>query len=197
MYELGEPNEMGEYNILFKPMITKIPDVFEYMYAILMTHNPTFKKCEEEASMFCDGYLTHDNYYFVTNKHKTICTDIIFLAKENNKNKYKPKYNTLTIPRLSDHTIIKVIVQPLMCIICNKSYVKKTKSSKGITYTCLECNKRIAKSLEDYKKRQELDEMGYYQEWNRHLCDLCESFGHECKECRGYNREEERDRNGW
>lgn len=178
-----EKNE--EIPLKLKDIVKEVPSVFGNMQALLVEIDEGFQKCIKRRPEIEEAYLHSKLYTFrIEEEHVSPHAHIIVV---NNFQKCQ-KDIIMNYYYVPENCTLRIIVCPERCTICltDNSFINKRETASGTILECLSCIDRQKKYREEYKIKEELAEEGYYEKWNRFLCDECEAYGHECRVCRSF-----------
>lgn len=178
-----EKNE--EIPLKLRDIVEEVPSVFGNMQALLLEIDEGFQKCIKRRPEMEEAYLHSKMYTFrIEEEHISPHARIIVVS---NFQKYQ-KDIIMNYYYVPEKYILRIVVCPERCTICltDESFINKRETPSATILECLSCIDRQKKYSEKNKIKEELAEEGYYEEWNRFLCDDCEAYGHECRVCRSF-----------
>ena len=175
--------EIQKYDeVMFRldDIIKDLPNVFVEMQKILLNTDENFQKCLERRPEIKEKYKKSNHYTFYYRNTKLPFNTKFVLTH----NLEKPKKKLWNLHYVKEDSVVEIIVRPEKCTICQDAFINKIKTDTCTIYECLKCSDKQKKWAEDYEeKKKNIDN---YYPWNNFLCDDCESFGHECRNCRNF-----------
>lgn len=172
-------DETEEITLKITDIIEELPTMFKKMGEILKA-DENFQKCLERRPEMNEKYKKSNHYNFYYKNTKLIFNAKFVLTH----NLAKPKKKLWNFHYVKEDSVVEIIVRPEKCTICQDAFINKIETDAYTIYECLKCSDKQKKWAEDYEeKKKNIDN---YYPWNNFLCDDCESFEHECRNCRNF-----------
>ena len=176
--------DTDEIPLKMTDIANELPNMFENMQTLLLETDEKFRKCVERQPKMAAKYKNSSHYCF---RYKNIGLSshaIIVLIHNSVK-----KQNKLLHYYVPVDSVLKITVVPEKCSVCRAedSFINKIETKQGTILECLNCKDKQKKWTDEYEKKRKLAD--YYSPWNEFLCDSCESYGHECRDCRSFYKD--------
>ena len=178
---IREIKKNDEFMLRLTDIIKDLPATFVEMQKILVNTDENFQKCLERRPEMKEKYKnsTHYNFYYKNTK-------LIFNAKfVLTYNLAKPKKKLWNFHYVKEDSVVEIVVHPEKCTMCQDAFINKIEKDNCAIYECLKCIDKQKKWAEDYEEKKK--NIDTYSPWNDFLCDDCESYGHECRNCHHFN----------
>lgn len=178
---IREMKQNDEVIIRLNDIIKGLPTMFVKMQKILLNTSENFQKCLERRPEMKAKYKQSNQYNFYY-KNTKLPFNTKFVLTHNLAN---PKKNFWNLHYIEEDSVVKIVVCPEKCTLCQDAFINKIEKDNCTIYECLKCIDKQKKWEEEYEEKKKY--MDNYSPWNNFQCDDCELFGHECRNCRHFN----------